>query len=70
LIVQTEIFIHVFAACKAQERLQKIASQFPGEEEKNARCGNLYETANWWPQGSKKAKPLAPGGPQEWKPSQ
>jgi len=62
LIVQTEIFIQYSLHAKAQERLQKIASQFPGEEEKNARLRNLYETANWWPQGSKKAKPLAPGG--------
>jgi len=37
LIVQTEIFIQYSLHAKAQERLQKIASQFPGEEEKNAR---------------------------------
>ncbi len=61
LIVQTEIFLQYSLHAKAQERLQKIASLFPGEEEKNVRLRNLYETANWWPQGSKKAKPVAPG---------
>ena len=60
LIVQTEIFLQYSLHSKAQERLQKIASLFPGEEEKNARLRNLYETANWWPQGSVKPKPAAP----------
>jgi diguanylate cyclase (GGDEF)-like protein len=60
LIVQTEIFLQYSLHAKAQERLQKIASMFPGEEEKNARLRNLYETANWWPQGSAKPKPAAP----------
>jgi len=60
LIVQTEIFLQYSLQSKAQERLQKIASMFPGEEEKNARLRNLYETANWWPQGSPKPKPIAP----------
>ena len=63
LIVQTEIFLQYSLHAKAQERLQKIASQFPGEEEKNARLRNLYETANWWPQGSAKPKPATPKGP-------
>ncbi|MBS1866812.1 MAG: diguanylate cyclase [Acidobacteria bacterium] len=53
LIVQTEIFLQYSLHAKAQERLQKIASLFPGEEERNARLRNLYETANWWPQGAK-----------------
>jgi diguanylate cyclase (GGDEF)-like protein len=60
LIVQTEIFLQYSLHSKAQERLQKIASLFPGEEEKNVRLRNLYETANWWPQGSVKPKPAAP----------
>jgi len=60
LIVQTEIFLQYSLHSKAQERLQKIASMFPGEEEKNSRLRNLYETANWWPQGSAKPKPMAP----------
>src|SRR6267154_6235313 len=63
LIVQTEIFLQYSLHAKAQERLQKIASLFPGEEEDNARLRNLYETANWWPQGSPKPKPAAPNGP-------
>jgi diguanylate cyclase (GGDEF)-like protein len=57
LIVQTEIFLQYSLQSKAQERLQKIASMFPGEEERNARLRNLYETANWWPQGSSRPKP-------------
>jgi len=41
-----------------QERLQKIASLFPGEEERNTRLRNLYQTANWWPRGAApKTKP-------------
>lgn len=56
LIVQTEIFLQYSLQAKAQERLQKIASMFPGEEERNARLRNLYETANWWPQGASRPK--------------
>ncbi|HLK04271.1 MAG TPA: diguanylate cyclase [Candidatus Acidoferrum sp.] len=63
LIVQTEIFLQYSLQSKAQERLQKIASMFPGEEERNARLRNLYETANWWPAGSPKTKPAAQAGP-------
>ncbi|HJZ65672.1 MAG TPA: diguanylate cyclase, partial [Candidatus Acidoferrum sp.] len=63
LIVQTEIFLQYSLHAKAQERLQKIAATYPGEEERNARLRNLYETANWWPQGSPKPKPAAPAGP-------
>ncbi len=37
LIVQTEIFLQYSLQTKALERLQKIASMFPGEEERNAR---------------------------------
>jgi len=49
LIVQTEIFLQYSLQSKAVERLQKIAAMFPGEEERNARLQNLYQTANWWP---------------------
>jgi diguanylate cyclase (GGDEF)-like protein len=51
LIVQTEIFLQYSLQNKAMDRLQKISSMFPGEEERNARLRNLYESANWWPQG-------------------
>jgi len=61
LIVQTEIFLQYSLQSKALERLQKIAATFPGEEERNARLRNLYETANWWPQGS--ARPKSPPKP-------
>src|SRR5205085_9300423 len=60
---QTGIFLQYSLHAKAQARLHKIASLFPGEEENNARLRNLYETANWWPQGSPKPKPVAPNGP-------
>ena len=61
LIVQTEIFLQYSLQNKAVERLQKIASLFPGEEERNTRLQNLYQTANWWPAGSKrKAEPAIP----------
>jgi diguanylate cyclase (GGDEF)-like protein len=52
LIVQTEIFLQYSLQNKALERLQKIAAMFPGEEERNARLSNLYQMANWWPQGT------------------
>ena len=51
LIVQTEIFLQYSLQNKAVDRLHKIAELFPGEEEKNARLRNLYQTANFWPQG-------------------
>jgi len=56
LIVQTEIFLQYSLQSKAHERLQKIAAMFPGEEARNARLANLYQAANWWPQGQPKAK--------------
>src|SRR5213080_1050998 len=56
LIVQTEIFLQYSLHNKALERLQKIAAMFPGEEERNARLSNLYQMANWWPQGAPKSK--------------
>ena len=51
LIVQTEIFQQYSLQNKALDRLHKIAELFPGEEEKNSRLRNLYQTANFWPQG-------------------
>ncbi len=51
LIVQTEIFLQYSLQNKAMDRLHKIAELFPGEEAKNARLQNLYQTANFWPQG-------------------
>jgi diguanylate cyclase (GGDEF)-like protein len=51
LIVQTEIFLQYSLQNKAMDRLHKIAELFPGEEEKNSRLQNLYQTANFWPQG-------------------
>src|SRR5467141_961833 len=56
LIVQTEIFLQYSLQNKALERLQRIAAMFPGEEERSARLANLYQMANWWPQGTPKAK--------------
>src|SRR6266403_5554333 len=57
LIVQTEIFLQYSLQNKALDRLQKIAEMFPREEEKNVRLQNLYQTANWWPQGAPVKKP-------------
>jgi len=57
LIVQTEIFLQYSLQNKAIERLQKIASMFPGEEEHNPRLQNLYQTANWWPKTPAKPQP-------------
>jgi len=59
MIVQTEIFLQYSLEAKAKERLHKIAEMFPAEEEKNERLRTLYETAKWWPPGSK-AHPHAP----------
>ena len=56
LIVQTEIFLQYSLQTKALERLQRIASMFPGEEARNARLQNLYQLANWWPPGAVKPK--------------
>ncbi|HEX8836696.1 MAG TPA: GGDEF domain-containing protein, partial [Candidatus Acidoferrum sp.] len=64
LIVQTEIFLQYSLQSKALERLQKIASLFPGEEAHNARLSSLYQTANWWPPGAHKPRnePAAKSG--------
>ncbi len=63
LIVQTEIFLQYSLQNKALERLQKIASMFPGEEERNTRLQNLYQTANWWPPGASRPKAAVPTTP-------
>jgi diguanylate cyclase (GGDEF)-like protein len=67
LIVQTEIFLQYSLQNKALERLQKIAATFPGEEGRNPRLRNLYQTANWWPAGSArpKAEPVVSARPIE-----
>jgi diguanylate cyclase (GGDEF)-like protein len=54
LIVQTEIFLQYSLQSKAVERLQKIASMFPGEEDRNPRLAGLYQMANWWPKAQAK----------------
>jgi diguanylate cyclase (GGDEF)-like protein len=64
LIVQTEIFLQYSLQNKALDRLQKIAEIFPGEELKNERLQNLYQMANWWPQGAPVKKVEPPARPQ------
>ncbi len=56
LIVQTEIFLQYSLQAKAQERLEKIAAMFPGEEDRHPRLRNLYQLANWWPKGAPKVQ--------------
>jgi diguanylate cyclase (GGDEF)-like protein len=56
LIVQTEIFLQYSLQSKAVDRLQKIAAMFPGEEERNPRLQNLYQTANWFPKTTPKVE--------------
>jgi tetratricopeptide (TPR) repeat protein len=58
LMVQAEIFLQYSLQSKAVERLQKVAELFPGEEKQNQRLRNLYQLANWWPEGS--PEPHAP----------
>ena len=62
LIVQTEIFLQYSLQAKALERLQKIAAMFPGEEERHPRLRNLYQMANWWPQGGAESEGAGNGG--------
>jgi diguanylate cyclase (GGDEF)-like protein len=64
LIVQTEIFLQYSLQSKALEKLQKIASMFPGEEERNTRLRNLYQTANWWPAGARRPTRVEPPAPK------
>ncbi len=69
LMVQAEIFLQYSLQSKALERLQKIAELFPGEENRNQRVRNLYQLANWWPEGSGKRqappaeRPASPAAP-------
>jgi tetratricopeptide (TPR) repeat protein/GGDEF domain-containing protein len=69
LMVQAEIFLQYSLQSKAVERLQKIAELFPGEENRNQRVRNLYQLANWWPEGSGKRqappaeRPASPAAP-------
>ncbi len=72
LIVQAEIFLQYSLQTKALDRLQRIAEQYPGEEESNERLRSLYQTANWWPKGAPARKvetemraPLAAAPPVE-----
>jgi diguanylate cyclase (GGDEF)-like protein len=60
LIVQTEIFLQYSLQAKALERLQKLAAMFPGEEDRYPRLRNLYQLANWWPEGAPKAQSPEP----------
>ena len=53
LMVQAEIFIQYSLQAKAVERLKRIAELYPGEEERNERLLNLYQLANWWPEGAR-----------------
>ena len=62
LIVQAEIFLQYSLQSKAVERLQKIAQFFPGEAKHNQRLRNLFQLANWWPEGSAEPHPPAAEG--------
>lgn len=63
LMVQAEIFLQYSLQAKAIERLEKIAQMFPGEEERNERLRNVYETARWWPEGAKRKRRSTPREP-------
>ena len=52
LMVQAEIFLQYSLQPKAVERLQRVAEFFPGEAKQNQRLRNLFQLANWWPEGS------------------
>ncbi|MCL6481824.1 MAG: diguanylate cyclase [Firmicutes bacterium] len=60
LIVQAEIFLQYGLGDKAVERLERIAQLFPDEEKRNERLRHLYEAANWWPAGSRRAPVAIP----------
>jgi diguanylate cyclase (GGDEF)-like protein len=64
LVVQVEIFLQYSLQTKAVERLERIAELFPNEEDRNERLRALYERANWWPKGVRKAAPAAPSSPR------
>ena len=64
MLVQAEIFLQYSLPNKAIEWLQKIAEQFPGEEDRNERLKNLYGQASWWPPNRPKPGPApAPAVP-------
>src|SRR6266581_3982344 len=67
LMVQAEIFLQYSLQSKAVDRLQKITEFFPGEEKQNQRLRNLYQLANWWPEGA--AEPQAPSAERAAKPA-
>jgi len=69
LIVQAEIFLQYSLHGKATERLERIAEQFPGDEERNERLRMLYERANWWPKGTRTRAKQAPAAPAQAAPS-
>jgi len=45
------------ALAKAQERIAEDRVAISRRRREERAAADLYETANWWPQGSKKAKP-------------
>ncbi|HYT07404.1 MAG TPA: tetratricopeptide repeat protein [Rugosimonospora sp.] len=67
LMVQAEIFLQYSLQSKAVDRLQRITEFFPGEEKHNQRLRNLYQLANWWPEGA--AEPQAPSAERAAKPA-
>jgi diguanylate cyclase (GGDEF)-like protein len=69
LIVQAEIFLQYSLQGKATERLERIAEQFPGYEERNERLRMLYERANWWPKGTQTRAKSTPAVPAQIAPS-
>ena len=69
LIVQAEIFLQYSLQGKATERLERIAEQFPGHEERDERLRMLYERANWWPKGTHTRAKSAPSAPAQPAPS-
>ncbi len=62
LMIQAEIFLQYSLQTKAVERLQKIAELFPGEQKQNQRLRNLFQLANWWPEGAE-PRAASPEGP-------
>ncbi|MGB6545634.1 MAG: tetratricopeptide repeat protein [Candidatus Acidiferrales bacterium] len=60
LIVQAEIFVQYSLRAKAVERLEKIASLYPREIDRNERLRNLCKLAQWWPEGAAAEEVAAP----------
>ncbi|MFQ5723876.1 MAG: diguanylate cyclase domain-containing protein, partial [Terriglobia bacterium] len=59
-VVQAEIFLQYSLKAKAIEKLQKIFEMFPGEESRNERLYNLFQQAQYFPEGF--GSPPQPGG--------